>query len=46
MFKLFSVDDHVVEPPGVWVEQWGAEPARFQELSDFPLTVPEGFKFP
>ena len=75
MFKLFSVDDHIVEPPGVWVdrvpaaykdrvphvveadgrqmwvwdggmemtmglnavagkprEQWGAEPARFEDM--------------
>lgn len=75
MFKLFSVDDHIVEPPGVWVdrvaqadkervphvverggrqtwvweggseatmglnavagkprEQWGAEPARFDDM--------------
>jgi hypothetical protein len=21
MFKLFSVDDHIVEPPGVWVDR-------------------------
>ena len=75
MYKLFSVDDHIVEPPGVWVdrvpaaykdrvphvieadgrqmwvweggmemtmglnavagkprEQWGAEPARFEDM--------------
>jgi hypothetical protein len=75
VFKLFSVDDHIVEPPGVWVErvpaaykdrvphvveadgrqmwvweggmemtmglnavadkpreQWGAEPARFEDM--------------
>jgi Amidohydrolase len=75
MFELFSVDDHIVEPPGVWVdrvpakyrdrvphvveadgrqmwvwdggqeltmglnavagkprEQWGAEPARFEDM--------------
>jgi hypothetical protein len=21
MFKLFSVDDHIVEPPGIWVDR-------------------------
>ena len=30
MFKLFSVDDHIVEPPGVWVDRVpsGAQGAR------------------
>lgn len=27
MFKLFSVDDHIVEPPGVWTDRVPACPA-------------------
>ena len=28
MYELFSVDDHIVEPPGVWVDR---VPARLRE---------------
>ena len=37
MFKLFSVDDHIVEPPGVWVDR---VPAAYKDR--VPHVVEDG----
>ena len=42
MCKLFSVDDHIVEPPGLWVDQVSAAHRNAEELLGFPMTVPAG----